>query len=133
MWFKNSKKMEKLNRKKFQTHMCNFLFGDSVLALNYKYYQVTSSAKTFSNSFYSWRCRSKEYPPKSTPIWGYSPKFPFERICRETITINYIRLLRGFFICPTWWLYSYVLAQSQIFCQLSLTWNSATSKNVNFR
>ena len=62
--------MEKLNWKIFQTHMQNFLFGDSVLVLNYKYYQVTSSAKNFSKSFYSWRCRSKEYPPKSTPIWG---------------------------------------------------------------
>ena len=57
---KLAKKMEKLNRKKFQTHMCNFLLGDSVLALNYKYYQVTSSEKNFSNSHSSWSCRPKE-------------------------------------------------------------------------
>ena len=60
----NASKKEKIHLKKFQTHMCNFLFGNFVLTLNYKYYKVTSSAKTFSNAFYSSRCSSKEYPPK---------------------------------------------------------------------
>ena len=78
--------MKKLNKKKFQTHMCNFLFGDSVLTLNYKYYQVTSSAKTFSNSFYSWRCRSKEYPPPNRPDLGGGtrPNVRLKGICPKT-------------------------------------------------
>ena len=50
--------------------MCNFLFGDSVLTLNYKYNQATSSAKTFSNSNSPSRCKPKEYPPNPRSDWG---------------------------------------------------------------
>ena len=50
--------------------MWKFLFGESVSTLNYKYYQVTSSVKTFSNSYFRSRYRTKEYPPKSVSIWG---------------------------------------------------------------
>ena len=81
LWFKNSKKMEKSNWEKIQTHMCNFLFGASVLTLNYKYYQVTPSVKIFFSSSCSSRCRSKEYPPpfRGSKWGGYSPKCLFER------------------------------------------------------
>ena len=77
---KNSQKSEKIELKKFQTHMCDFLFGNSFLTLNYKYNQVTSSAKIISNSHSTLRCRPKEYPPQSELDWGgYSAKWSFGR------------------------------------------------------
>ena len=59
--------------------MCDLLFGNSFSTLNYKYYQVTSGAKTFSHSHFSSRYRSKESPPNSVSNWGGSTKFAFGR------------------------------------------------------
>ena len=75
------KRWEKICLKNFQTHICNFLFGDSVLNLNYKYIEVSPSAKTFTNSHSSSRCRSKEsLPPIRYRIGGGdSTKLSFER------------------------------------------------------
>ena len=65
--------------------MCNLLFGDSVLTLNYKYNQVTSGAKTFSNSYSALRCRPKEYPPQSDADWGGTRRNGhLEEICLKT-------------------------------------------------
>ena len=65
--------------------MCKFLFGDSVLALNYKYYQVTSSVKTFSNLHFRSRYRTKREPPKLGSIWGGSrPNVHLKETCRKT-------------------------------------------------
>ena len=66
--------------------MCNFLFGDSVLTLNYKYNQVTSGAKTFSNSYSALRCRPKEYPPQIRRwLGGTRRNGHLEEICLKTI------------------------------------------------
>ena len=60
----NHQKSEIFHLKNFQTHMYDFVFDNSFVALNYKYYEVPSSAKTFSNSYYSSRFREKECPPQ---------------------------------------------------------------------
>ena len=70
--------------------MCNFLFSDSVLTLNYKYNQATSSAKTFSNSHSSSRCKPKEYPPQSDVGLGGGTRRngDLEEICVKTICFS---------------------------------------------
>ena len=69
--------MEKIEPKKFQTHMRNFLFGNSASALNYKYYQVTSGAQIFSTPIF---CRDADQKsPQSDIGLGDSTKLSFER------------------------------------------------------
>ena len=79
---KNGQKSEKIWLENFLNHMYEISFDKMFSALNYKYTQVPSSVKSFSNSFFTLRCTEKEYPrPPPNPIsdWGgYSSKFEFE-------------------------------------------------------
>ena len=65
--------------------MYEISFDKMFSALNYKYTQVPSSVKSFSNSFFSSRCTEKEYPPIRYRIgWGTHPNWSLETICLET-------------------------------------------------
>ena len=86
----NAKCRKNLTEKISRSDMCNFLFGDSVLTLNYKYNQATSSAKTFFNPYSSSRCKPKEYPP---PIrgrigGGTRRNGHLEEICLKELSIS---------------------------------------------
>ena len=77
--------------KNFQIHMtlCKFLCGDSVLTLNYKYYQVTSSVKTFYTLHFRSRYRPKRQPPQiDTDLGGGGchPNVHLKGICRKTLS-----------------------------------------------
>ena len=64
------KRWEKICLKNFQTHLCNFLFGDSVLTLNYKYMEVTPSAKNFPTPILRRDADQKSPPPIRYRIGG---------------------------------------------------------------
>ena len=83
---KNGQKWEKICLENFLNHMYEISFDKKFSALNYKYTQVPSSVKSFSNSFFSSRCTEKEYPPNPISDWGGGthPNGSLETTCLET-------------------------------------------------
>ena len=67
---KNAQNEEKCDKKNFFNHRCDLLFANSFLSLRYWYCQVTSSTKSFLNSYSSSNYRWKDCPPNTTSDWG---------------------------------------------------------------
>ena len=60
---KISSAFEKCKKEKRPALLTYTVAGDNTKKNSLKILSSNFQCKNFSNSFYSWRCRSKEYPP----------------------------------------------------------------------